>query len=194
MGALARLCCYFTLEHTMNTHRIKKMTLFPQGAVYDEVPSPVGVLTIITSVEGLHAILWESDRENSSYTEMIADLDKSSHNPIIQETKKQLREYFDGKRKIFNLPLAPSGTEFQRQAWQQLLNIPYGKTISYAEQAEKIGNKNKARAVGMANGRNPISIIIPCHRVIGSKGDLVGFGGGLDKKTFLLELERNADF
>lgn len=178
----------------MNIHRMKKMTLFPQGAVYDEMHSPVGILTLITSMKGLHTILWESDRENSSYTKMIGGLAKSSHNPLIQETKKQLREYFDGKRKIFNVPLAPSGTDFQRQAWQQLLDIPYGKTISYAEQAKKIGNKNKARAVGMANGRNPISIIIPCHRVIGSKGDLVGFGGGLDKKIFLLELERNADF
>lgn len=111
-------------------------------------------------------------------------------NKLSQKTKKQLNEYFQGKRKIFDLPLVYNGTEFQIQTWKQLIKIPYAKTISYAEQAERIGNKNKARAVGLANGLNPISIIIPCHRVIGSNGHLVGFGGGLEKKSFLLKLEQ----
>jgi methylated-DNA-[protein]-cysteine S-methyltransferase len=115
---------------------------------------------------------------------------KSRYDKIIVQTKKQLTEYFQGKRKFFDVPLAPHGTDFQMKAWQQLLKIPYASTISYAEQAEKMGNKNKARAVGRANGSNPISIIIPCHRVIGSNGHLVGFGGGLDKKAYLLALEK----
>ncbi|MCP4494344.1 MAG: methylated-DNA--[protein]-cysteine S-methyltransferase [Gammaproteobacteria bacterium] len=97
---------------------------------------------------------------------------------------------FSGKRKVFDLPLVINGTHFQTQAWQQLLKIPYGQTITYGEQAKRMGDKNKARAVGMANGYNPISIVIPCHRVIGSNGKLVGFGGGIERKALLLQLER----
>ena len=173
--------------------KMRTTRFLPKDALYDEMDSPVGTLTIIASAEGLHAIFWSTDRENLAYKKMISNLIKSSHNKIIRQTKQQLAEYFQGKRKNFDLPLMPHGTDFQMQAWQQLLKIPYGKTISYAEQAEKIGNKNKARAVGIANGCNPISIIIPCHRVIGSKGDLVGFGGGLGKKAYLLELEQAAN-
>ena len=163
----------------------------PEGAVtYDEMDSPVGKLTIITSSEGLHAILWDIDRKSPKCEKMIGDLTKSEDEKIIVQTKKQLIEYFQGKRKTFDLPLVLAGTDFQMQAWTQLLKIPYGTTLSYAEQAEKIGDKNKARAVGMANGRNPISIVIPCHRVVGSNGHLVGFGGGIEKKAYLLQLER----
>lgn len=151
---------------------------------YDEMPSPVGLLTIITSEEGLHAILWDNDPKD------LSNLQKSSHEKIVLETKRQLTEYFQGQRKTFDLPLVLTGTKFQIQAWNELLKIPYGTTISYGEQAEKIGNKNKARAVGLANGKNPISIVIPCHRVIGHSGHLVGFGGGLDKKAYLLKLEK----
>ena len=111
--------------------------------------------------------------------------------PLIWETVRMLREYFDGKRKSFDLPLRPSGTEFQIKAWNALLSIPYGQTRSYKEQAEAIGNPKACRAVGNANGKNPISIIIPCHRVIGSNGSLVGFGGGLDVKRMLLDLEKS---
>ena len=171
--------------------RIRAARALPNDAVYDEMNSPVGTLTLITSAAGLHAIFWDTDCENLAYKKMIGGLTKSSNDKIILQTKKQLAEYFQSKRIFFDLPLAPHGTDFQMQAWQQLLKIPYGTTISYAEQAEKIGNKNKARAVGMANGSNPISIIIPCHRVIGSNGHLVGFGGGLDKKAYLLALEKN---
>ena len=163
----------------------------PKDAVYDEINSLVGKLTLITSTEGLHAILWDNDRKNIACEKFISSLRKSNNEKTIVQTKKQLTEYFQGKRKIFNLPLVIKGTDFQIQAWQQLLKIPYSKTISYAEQAAKIGHKNKARAVGMANGLNPISIVIPCHRVIGSNGHLVGFGGGIDKKAFLLSLEAN---
>ncbi|MCX7124214.1 MAG: methylated-DNA--[protein]-cysteine S-methyltransferase, partial [Gammaproteobacteria bacterium] len=132
-----------------------------------------------------------NDRENPECENIINTLSKSKNEKTIIETKKQLSEYFQGKRKKFDLPLIFKGTDFQMKAWKQLLKIPYGKTISYAEQAEKTGDKNKARAVGMANGQNPISIIIPCHRVIGSNGHLTGFGGGIDKKAILLKLEQN---
>ena len=110
------------------------------------------------------------------------------------EVKKQLAEYFRGKRRKFDLKLAPEGTPFQLAAWRQLRRIPYGKTISYGEQASRIGNPKAARAVGAANGENPISIIVPCHRVIGADGRLTGFGGGLGKNKKLLELEGATGF
>lgn len=164
----------------------------PEKSNYAEMNSPVGVLTIITSEEGLHAVLWDKDREKPEYKKIIDALSRSDDEQTIVQTKKQLSEYFQGKRKKFDLPLILNGTDFQIQAWKQLIKIPYATTITYAEQAEKIGNKNKARAVGLANGMNPISIIVPCHRVIGSNGSLTGFGGGLDKKEKLLRLEEGA--
>src|SRR3990167_4725553 len=171
--------------------KLRSIHFLPEDATYDEMSSPVGRLTIITSLKGLHAILWENDRNHPQYEKMIKSLRQSKSDPIIVQTKKQLIEYFQGKRKIFNLPLVIEGTDFQIQVWKQLLKIPYAKTLSYSEQAEKMGDKNKARAVGTANGLNPISIIVPCHRVIGSNGHLVGFAGGLDKKDYLLKLEKN---
>jgi methylated-DNA-[protein]-cysteine S-methyltransferase len=114
--------------------------------------------------------------------------------PLISRAVEMLREYFDGKRKSFDgLPLRTGGTDFQKKAWDALLGIPYGETRSYKEQAEAVGNVKACRAVGTANGRNPISIIIPCHRVIGSNKTLTGYGGGLDIKKALLELESKAD-
>ena len=110
--------------------------------------------------------------------------------PLIKKAAAQITEYFDGKRKHFNLPLAPAGTDFQIAVWKALQNIPYGETSSYGEIAAMIGNPKASRAVGMANNRNPIVIIIPCHRVIGSNGSLTGFGGGLELKRQLLELEQ----
>jgi methylated-DNA-[protein]-cysteine S-methyltransferase len=111
--------------------------------------------------------------------------------PVLAEAWKQLKEYLNGARREFNLPLAPSGTEFMQRVWKALQEIPYGETRSYKEIAAAAGNSKACRAVGMANNRNPISIFIPCHRVIGANGDLIGYGGGLDKKIFLLELEKN---
>lgn len=110
---------------------------------------------------------------------------------LLKEAIKQLEEYFEGKRNFFDLPLNPEGTEFQKKVWNALKEIPFGETRSYGEIAKKIGNEKAARAVGMANNRNPISIIIPCHRVIGANGKLVGYGGGLDIKEKLLEVEKN---
>ena len=110
---------------------------------------------------------------------------------LILECKKQLEEYFAGKRKTFDLPLVPKGTEFQQKVWKALQEIPYGETRTYGEIAAAIGNPKAARAVGMANNKNPIGILIPCHRVVGANGKLVGYAGGMEKKEFLLELERN---
>ncbi len=110
--------------------------------------------------------------------------------PLIEKAAEEINEYLAGKRKIFDLPLRPGGTEFQRKVWNALLAIPYGETRSYQAVAVQIGNPKACRAVGMANNRNPIPVIIPCHRVIGAGGSLVGYGGGLDKKVKLLELEQ----
>ena len=110
--------------------------------------------------------------------------------PLHRKAAEQLREYFDGKLKVFDLPIAPVGTEFQIRCWEALLQVPYGETRSYGDIARAAGSPKGFRAVGMANNRNPIAIIIPCHRIIGSDGKLVGYGGGLDIKVFLLELER----
>lgn len=109
--------------------------------------------------------------------------------PLLQETVRQLREYLDGKRKAFDVPLAPMGTDFQRRVWDALLEIPYGETRTYGQIAAVIGNPNASRAVGLANNRNPIPIFIPCHRVIGSDGKLVGYGGGVEMKRQLLSIE-----
>lgn len=109
---------------------------------------------------------------------------------IIKDARRQLQEYFDGKRKTFDLPLALEGTNFQKSVWQALLTIPYGETRSYQQIASQIGNSNACRAVGMANHYNPILIVVPCHRVIGKKGDLTGYGGGLETKARLLALEK----
>lgn len=166
------------------------LQLLPADATYDRMNSPVGELLIIASLKGLHAVVWDIISDHPIAAEAIRLLKQVKNSNIITETKKQLTEYFAGKRKIFDLPLSPQGTAFQIQAWQQLSAIPYAETISYGEQAKRLGDKNKSRAVGMANGCNPISIIIPCHRVIGSNGKLVGFAGGLDKKSYLLNLEK----
>jgi methylated-DNA-[protein]-cysteine S-methyltransferase len=195
MDSVASLWRNAALEYTRGKlmKKLKAIHCLPSDAVYDEINSPVGKLTLIASGQGLHAILWDVDHHNPNYEKMISDLRQSKKEKTILKTTHQLAEYFQGKRKIFDLPLVHNGTDFQRKAWEQLLKIPYAATISYGEQAAKIGDKNKARAVGMANGLNPISIVIPCHRVIGRNGQLTGFGGGLDKKQYLLNLERHTD-
>ncbi len=152
--------------------------------------SPIGTLTLFASEKHLHHILWEHETKIDSFKKIIDSLEKSPNNPVIIKTIKQLTEYFLKKRKTFELPLFFNGTQFQIQAWKALTRIPYGQTISYGEQAIQLGDKNKARAVGRANGLNPISIIVPCHRVIGRNGTLTGFGGGLDTKLYLLNLEK----
>lgn len=167
------------------------MVQFPQDAVYTKVESPVGNLWLIASKAGLHALVWDKDIKDNKYKTAMKALTESKSHPMISKVIKQLQEYFSGKRKDFDIPLAPSGTDFQMKAWKQLSRIPYGTTINYAEQAKRLGDPNASRAVGTANGRNPISIIVPCHRVIAKNGSLSGFGGGISNKKFLLELEQN---
>lgn len=148
--------------------------------------SPVGTLTLVASEKGLAAILWEND---DPARVPLGALTEDGEDPVLQETERQLDEYFSGKRKTFSIPLDFNGTDFQKAVWNALLTIPYGETRSYGEIAVQLGNPKAVRAVGAANGRNPISIIAPCHRVIGSNGKLTGFAGGLEAKSLLLRLE-----
>jgi methylated-DNA-[protein]-cysteine S-methyltransferase len=151
------------------------------------IDTPVGNLTLVASEIGLAAILWENDKPSRVRLNLGA-LDET--NSILMTAETQLLEYFAGTRKIFSLPLDFVGTEFQKSVWHALLTIPYGETRSYGQIARQLGNEKAVRAVGAANGKNPISIIAPCHRVIGASGELTGFAGGLEAKALLLDLER----
>ena len=152
---------------------------------FQDIPSPVGRLRLIASDSALVGIWFEQGRDAARGR---GDLVERS-TPVLERTRSQLEEYFAARRSAFDLPLEPRGTEFQRRVWSTLLTIPYGETRTYGQIAEQIGNPTAVRAVGAANGRNPISIIAPCHRVIGMNGNLTGFGGGLDAKAYLLSLE-----
>jgi methylated-DNA-[protein]-cysteine S-methyltransferase len=156
---------------------------------YKMIDSPVDRLTLIASDKGLAAILWKDDDPRRV---RLSPLVEDPDNPFLVETERQLRAYFAGKLKTFAVPLDFKGTEFQKSVWEALLTIPFGETRSYGEIARQIGKPTACRAVGAANGKNPISIIAPCHRVIGSTGNLTGFGGGLATKARLLEIERGA--
>jgi methylated-DNA-[protein]-cysteine S-methyltransferase len=153
---------------------------------YKTVSSPVGQLKLVATDRGLAAILWEKD---SPKRVRLGRLTENSNHPLLLETEQQLRDYFAGKRTTFSLPFDFAGTAFQKQVWEALMTIPFGKTPSYGEIARRIGRPEAARAVGAAIGRNPISIIVPCHRVIGSNGKLTGFAGGIGIKESLLRLE-----
>jgi methylated-DNA-[protein]-cysteine S-methyltransferase len=154
---------------------------------YKMIESPVGKLKLVASDKGLMAILWEKDKPRRV---PLNDLVEREQHPVLVETERQLREYFAGKRKTFSVDLDMRGTRFQKNVWEALLAIPFGETRSYGQLAKQLGNPRASRAVGAANGRNPVSIIVPCHRVIGSSGKLTGFAGGLDVKAHLLGLER----
>ena len=164
------------------------MARIDDGSVCTRIDSPVGPLTLMASAAGLHAVLW--DHELDACGANSGRVVRDSHHPVLLRACSQLAEYFAGTRTRFELPLVPRGTSFQLQIWQLLCEIPYGQTLSYGELAALSGDRNRARAVGLANSKNPISIIIPCHRVIGRSGALTGFGGGLPRKAALLELER----
>ena len=159
----------------------------PKAYVYKIMKSPVGDLKLVASDKGLAAILWENDNPNRVRLDIVGE---DRHHPILAETEHQLTEYFAGKRRIFAVPLDFNGTDFQKSVWHALLKIPFGQTRSYGEIAKSLGNTKAVRAVGAANGRNPISVIAPCHRVIGSTGKLTGFAGGLDVKARLLAFEQ----
>jgi methylated-DNA-[protein]-cysteine S-methyltransferase len=186
-------------ESIMNTN-VTNTTLFSTT-----MSSPIKPLTIVANERAVVAIMWDTE---------TADADPEARNPVdaglgpvvavdeagdapaaaaagavLAKAVAQLDEYFRGERTDFDLPLEPAGTAFQREAWQALLTIPFGETISYGEQAVRLGDKNKSRAVGAANGKNPIPIVVPCHRVVGSNGHLTGFAGGLDTKAWLLDHE-----
>ena len=155
------------------------MTIF-----YDLQESPVGRLLFTATQDALLSI-WmgaTDDQLDASWTRGAV---------LIQDTKAQLVEYFARQRQTFTIPMAPAGTAFQRRVWSELTKIPYGVTIHYGELAKRIGDPNASRAVGLANGKNPIPILIPCHRVIGKDGSLTGYGGGLPRKKFLLEVEQS---
>lgn len=152
------------------------------------IESPCGPLTIVGSSAGLRAILWHHDSLTRAGLGGI-DLRPGSIE-VVDEAARQLGEYFDGARTTFELPLDLHGTPFQLEAWQALAEVPYGETRTYAEQAALFGKPTAARAIGAANGRNPLSIVLPCHRVIGSDGALRGFAGGLAVKAALLDFER----
>jgi methylated-DNA-[protein]-cysteine S-methyltransferase len=154
--------------------------------VYKWIDSPVGKLQLVATDSGLAAVLWEKERPRRVRLNVRSESDTHA---IIVEAERQLGEYFAGRRQAFTLPLDPVGTTFQRQVWNALLTIPFGQTRSYGQIARQIGNPDAVRAVGAANGRNPLSIVTPCHRVVGANGKLTGFAGGLDAKAYLLELE-----
>jgi len=148
--------------------------------------SPVGSLSLIATDSALVALVW---RLQSLTRVPVEHAIEDPNHPVLRDSMRQLREYFAGTRRQFDLSLEFRGTDFQRSVWSALLEIPYGETRTYGQIAEVLGNPTAVRAVGAANGRNPISIIAPCHRVIGMSGDLTGFGGGIDAKAFLLSLE-----
>ncbi len=159
------------------------MMLTTLDYVWEE--SPVGRLLVAADADGLRYLLFEAGRSE------VKPLPGWREDPSrLVEVIRQLRAYFAGALRTFDLPLAPEGTPFQQRVWQELLAIPYGETISYGELARRVGNPRASRAVGLANGSNPISIVIPCHRVIGSSGRLTGYGGGLRNKEWLLGLEQ----
>ncbi|MDB4917203.1 MAG: hypothetical protein JWM95_4847 [Gemmatimonadetes bacterium] len=159
-----------------------------KGHVCKTMRSPVGTLTLVASDDGLSGILWEHERRNRVRLTIVGH-DARHH--MLCATERQLNEYFAGERTAFELPLDFAGTEFQQSVWRELLAIPFGETCTYTKLATLIGHPAAVRAVGAANGRNPISIVVPCHRVVGSTGKLTGFAGGLEAKALLLSLEQN---
>jgi methylated-DNA-[protein]-cysteine S-methyltransferase len=152
---------------------------------YTHLPSPIGPLLLVCDSAGIRQITFPQDVQPAS-----PEPDWQEDQSAFAELTTQLRAYFAGELETFDLPLAPEGTPFQKKVWDELCKIPYGETISYGSLAKRIGNPNASRAVGLANGSNPIPIVIPCHRVIGSNGKLTGYGGGLPIKEKLLALEK----
>ena len=158
--------------------------------VFKWMDSPVGRLKLVASGKGLTAILWPNDNPKRV---PLGDLTEDAKNPFLIQAEAELAEYFAAKRSEFTVPLDFNGTGFQQSVWQALLTIPFGETRSYGQIAVQLGKPSASRAVGAANGKNPISIIVPCHRVIGTNGKLTGFAGGLETKAHLLALEGHAD-
>lgn len=155
------------------------------------IHTPFGTLRLIGSDAGIRAILWPDERDGRvTFDDDVID----GEHVILREAAVQLQAYIDGDRDDFDLPLDPAGTDFQRDVWNALLEIPYGQTATYGELADRLDRPGAARAVGAATGRNPISIVVPCHRLVGSTGALTGFAGGIETKRWLLEHESNSLF
>ncbi|HYK12026.1 MAG TPA: methylated-DNA--[protein]-cysteine S-methyltransferase [Gemmatimonadales bacterium] len=156
------------------------------GAVrFTSIPSPIGDLFVAASEKGLTCLLFDQRAHGPDRSGWEPD----DGSKILAQARRQLDEYFDHRRTTFDLPLDMQGTPFQLQVWEQLTKIPYGSTTSYGEIAKRLGNPTGSRAVGAANGRNPVALVVPCHRVIGANGDLTGFGGGMARKEWLLKHE-----
>ncbi len=154
------------------------------------VDSPVDELTLVSDGTALRALYFAEHRHAPAHSALGQRVHSGDAPPVLTVTATQLSEYFAGERTAFDLPLAPVGTEFQQRVWRALRQIPYGQTRGYGELAASMGAGGAARAVGRANGRNPLSVVVPCHRVIGADGSLTGYGGGAQRKQALLDLER----
>ena len=155
------------------------------GLSHTVLDTPIGPLTLVASADALREVRFPNGRPVGPQ-----DGPDAPDHPVLMDAARQLGEYFAGERTAFDLPLDPQGSSFQRSAWRGLTTIPFAETVSYGEQARRLGHDGKARAIGAANGSNPIPVILPCHRVIGSDGSLTGFGGGLETKAWLLHHER----
>ena len=193
-AGLIRGCCFAeyasVAAQLWNAPRVRKLEMGNKVTyVFKIIPSPIGNLKLVGSDNGLAAILWEND--NPQRVRVRTDAEDNRH-PVLLEAERQLNEYFEGKRTSFSIGLDPMGTKFQNDVWRELSAIPFGETRSYRQIAQRLGNPRATRAVGAANGRNPIAIVVPCHRVIGSSGKLTGFAGGLEAKAHLLSLEGNS--
>ncbi len=161
-----------------------------------QVDSPVGPLLLGSDGAGLSAVFFDGHRDGGdARVAGVRDGHRDPEDPVLREAATQLTEYFAGARHAFDIPLSPVGTPFQHRVWNTLRTIPYGQTASYGDVARRLGLASPAaRAVGLANGANPLSIVVPCHRVVGADGSLTGYGGGLGRKQFLLDLERDQLF
>lgn len=158
----------------------------PHLTYYTILESPVGPLQLISDGTALTGLFMNEHKGGPATGEHWI---RADNHALLTEARRQIADYFAGTRKAFDLPLAPCGTDFQKRVWNALSQIPFGTTISYGELARRIGNPKASRAVGLANGQNPLSIIVPCHRVIGANGKLTGYGGGIERKRALLALE-----
>ena len=172
----------------MRYTRHDTMRYTKRDTVFDTMPSAVGELLLTADADGLTGVYFEPRRRGPSRDDVAAWRRDAAH-PVLAAARAQLAAYFAGELTAFDLPLAPQGTPFQRRVWDALLEIPYGATTSYGALARRLGDPRATRAVGAANGRNPLSIVVPCHRVVGADGALTGFGGGIERKRWLLAHE-----
>jgi len=156
---------------------------------YDTFEGPQGSMLLVANDRGLAGVYFDRQKH---HPKRQADWKKDPHHRVLRQAKRELAEYFAGKRKRFEVALSPNGTPFQRSVWRAISTVGFGETITYGELARRAGHPGSARAAGAATGRNPIGIIVPCHRIVGSNGSLTGYAGGLAKKRALLELEARA--